>query len=201
MRTLAIIGVLLIVFGIVALTFQSITYFTTDRVVDFGPLKIDAERPHTIVFHPVAGAVAVIAGLVLVLAGGMRFEHLGRPQRLHPTGRLVGVPRAALRQRGLSEGANRRDLAGRRLKLGAVAPPAAAAALGISHPSRGGLGDDTKADLAILHECDHYRELTVLLSEAARAVDGVDDPQPVAGGGGGLERRRVFLGAEGIAGE
>ena len=70
MRTLAIIGVLLIVFGIVALAFQSITYFTAERVVDAGPLKIDVQRPHTIVFHPVAGAVAVVAGLVLVVAGG-----------------------------------------------------------------------------------------------------------------------------------
>ncbi len=57
MRTLAMIGVLLIVLGIVALGFQSITYFTTERAVDIGPLQIDVQRPHTIVFHPVAGAV------------------------------------------------------------------------------------------------------------------------------------------------
>ena len=69
MRALAMIGVLLIVFGIVALGFQSITYFTVDRVVDAGPLQIDVQRPHTIVFHPVAGAVAVVAGLILVILG------------------------------------------------------------------------------------------------------------------------------------
>ena len=40
-----------------------------DRVVDAGPLQIDVQRPHTIVFHPVAGAVAVAAGLVLVIVG------------------------------------------------------------------------------------------------------------------------------------
>ena len=67
MRLLAIIGVLLIVFGIVALGVQSITYLTTERVVDAGPLHIDVQRPHTIVFHPVAGAFAVVAGLVLVV--------------------------------------------------------------------------------------------------------------------------------------
>ena len=69
MRWLAIVGVLLIVFGIVALGVQSITYFTTDRVVDAGPLHIDVQRPHTIAFHPVAGAFAVTAGLVLVVLG------------------------------------------------------------------------------------------------------------------------------------
>jgi hypothetical protein len=69
MRVLVIIGVLVIVFGIAALGFQSITYFTVDRVVDAGPLQIDVQRPHTIVFHPVAGAAAVVAGLVLVMLG------------------------------------------------------------------------------------------------------------------------------------
>ena len=41
MRAQAMIGVLLIVFGIIALGFQGVTYFTTDRVVDVGPLQID----------------------------------------------------------------------------------------------------------------------------------------------------------------
>src|SRR5437660_1509550 len=72
MRILAMIGVLLIVFGVIALGFQSITYFTTERAVDIGPLQIDVQRPHTIVFHPVAGAAAVLAGLVRVMVGVKR---------------------------------------------------------------------------------------------------------------------------------
>ena len=70
MRLLAIIGVLLILFGIVALGFQGITFFTTERVVEAGPFHIDVQRPHTIVFHPFAGIAAVIAGVVLVVVGG-----------------------------------------------------------------------------------------------------------------------------------
>jgi hypothetical protein len=69
MRLLAIVGVVLIVFGIVVLGFQTITYFTVERVVDAGPFHIDVQRPHTIVFNPVIGAVAVVAGLVLVITG------------------------------------------------------------------------------------------------------------------------------------
>ncbi len=69
MRILAVIGVLLILVGIVALGSQSITYFTMDRVVDAGPLQIDVQRPHTIVFKPVASAVAIGAGLILVIVG------------------------------------------------------------------------------------------------------------------------------------
>jgi hypothetical protein len=64
-----VIGVLLILFGIVALTVQGFTFFTTDRVVDAGPFAIDVHKPHTIVFHPVVGLAALAGGVVLVLAG------------------------------------------------------------------------------------------------------------------------------------
>lgn len=69
MRFIAIIGVLLIIFGVVALGFQSMTFFTHERVVDAGPFKLDVEKPHTIVFHPVAGIAALAAGLALVVLG------------------------------------------------------------------------------------------------------------------------------------
>jgi hypothetical protein len=69
MRALVVIGVLLILFGVVALAFQGFTFFTTDRVVDAGPFKVDVQRPHTIVFHPVVGLAALAGGAVLVIAG------------------------------------------------------------------------------------------------------------------------------------
>jgi uncharacterized membrane protein HdeD (DUF308 family) len=69
MRTLMIIGVLLIVFGIAALVFQGFTYYTTDRVVDAGPFKVDVQKPHTIILHPIVGIAAVVAGIVMVVAG------------------------------------------------------------------------------------------------------------------------------------
>jgi hypothetical protein len=72
MRILAVIGVLLILFGIVVLGFQGVTYFTQERVVDAGPVKIDVQKPHTIVFNPVAGIAALAAGLVLVVVGSRR---------------------------------------------------------------------------------------------------------------------------------
>ena len=69
MRALVVIGVLLILFGVVALAFQGFTFFTTERVVDAGPFKVDVQRPHTIVFHPVVGLAALAGGAVLVIAG------------------------------------------------------------------------------------------------------------------------------------
>lgn len=72
MRALVFIGVLLLIVGVVALGFQGITYFTHERVVDAGPLKVDVQKPHTIIFNPIAGIAALGAGLVLVLIGSSR---------------------------------------------------------------------------------------------------------------------------------
>ncbi len=69
MRPLVVIGCVLVALGIVALAVPSFTFFTTERVADVGFFKIDISRPHTIVFNPIVGGVALAAGVVLVLVG------------------------------------------------------------------------------------------------------------------------------------
>ena len=43
MKPITIVGIILIALGVIALGYQGITYTTKERVVDIGPLKIDAE--------------------------------------------------------------------------------------------------------------------------------------------------------------
>ncbi len=69
MRPLAVVGVLLIVLGVVALAVPSITFFTQERVVDTGFFHIDWQKPHTIFLNPMVGIVALVAGVVLLIAG------------------------------------------------------------------------------------------------------------------------------------
>jgi hypothetical protein len=38
-------------------------------VADVGFFKIDVSRPHTIVFHPIVGGIALAAGIVLAMVG------------------------------------------------------------------------------------------------------------------------------------
>lgn len=64
-----IFGILLVAFGILALAVPSITFFTTERAVDAGFFKIDYQKPHTIVLNPIAGVVAVLAGVAILFAG------------------------------------------------------------------------------------------------------------------------------------
>ena len=55
-----------------ALAYQGLTYTTRERVVDIGPLKVDADRERTIPLPPVVGGAAVAAGVVLLIVGSRK---------------------------------------------------------------------------------------------------------------------------------
>jgi hypothetical protein len=69
MRPIAVVGVLLIVLGLVALVYQSITYTSRETVIDIGPLHATADRQKTLPLPPVLGIAAVAGGVVLLFAG------------------------------------------------------------------------------------------------------------------------------------
>ncbi|MEX2147437.1 MAG: DUF308 domain-containing protein [Candidatus Rokuibacteriota bacterium] len=72
MKPLAIVGILLIVLGVFALAYEGITYTRTERVVDLGPLKVDARREKTIPLPPVLGALSLVGGVALLIASRRR---------------------------------------------------------------------------------------------------------------------------------
>ena len=68
MRPYAAVGLILVVLGILALSVHSVTYFTTEQVA--GPLGFfawDVSRPHTIFINPLAGIVAAVIGVMLMM--------------------------------------------------------------------------------------------------------------------------------------
>jgi uncharacterized membrane protein HdeD (DUF308 family) len=67
-----ILGVILIVLGVVALAYQGITYTTSEKVVDLGPLKVEAQRERTLPLPPLVGAAAVIGGVILIAVSSRR---------------------------------------------------------------------------------------------------------------------------------
>ena len=69
MRPLVLIGLVLVVLGIVGLLVPSFTYLTTERVADVGFFKLDVSRPHTLIFNPIVGVIAIAAGILLVILG------------------------------------------------------------------------------------------------------------------------------------
>jgi hypothetical protein len=72
MRQIAIVGVVLILLGVVALVYQGITYTSHETVIDIGPLHATADREKTLPLPPLLGIVAVAGGVALLIAGARK---------------------------------------------------------------------------------------------------------------------------------
>ena len=69
MKTASLLGLALIVLGIVALAYQGITYTTHKKVLDIGPIQATKEEHNTIPLPPIVGGLALVGGIVLLVAG------------------------------------------------------------------------------------------------------------------------------------
>jgi hypothetical protein len=67
-----IVGIILVVLGIVALTWGGISWTREKTVVDLGPVEATAEERETIPLPPVLGGVALIAGIALLVIPARR---------------------------------------------------------------------------------------------------------------------------------
>jgi drug/metabolite transporter (DMT)-like permease len=63
------LGIILIVVGLIGLAWGGFTYTTREKIVDVGPIHASRDKDHTIPLPPMAGALALIGGVVLVVAG------------------------------------------------------------------------------------------------------------------------------------
>ena len=67
-----LIGIALIALGLIALVYQGITYTTSEKVVDLGPVKITAQKEKTIPLPPILGGLALAGGIVLVVVASRK---------------------------------------------------------------------------------------------------------------------------------
>ena len=67
-----LIGIALIALGLIALVYQGITYTTSEKVVDLGPLKVTAQKEKTIPLPPILGGLALAGGIVLVVVASRK---------------------------------------------------------------------------------------------------------------------------------
>jgi hypothetical protein len=67
MRLAPLLGILLIIFGVVSLVYEGITYTTHKQVAQVGPFQATKEVHKTIALPPVVGGVALAGGIVLLL--------------------------------------------------------------------------------------------------------------------------------------
>jgi hypothetical protein len=63
------LGVILIALGLVGLIWGGFTYTTRKQVVDIGPIHASRDQKHDVLLPPIVGAVVLIGGVVLLVAG------------------------------------------------------------------------------------------------------------------------------------
>ena len=72
MKPASLVGALLVVFGLLALVYQGFTYTKRETVVDIGPVHATADRKKTVPLPPLVGGLALVGGVVLLVAGARR---------------------------------------------------------------------------------------------------------------------------------
>ena len=69
MKQIMIIGIALIAIGVADLAYHGITYTSSEKIIDIGPLQVTHETRKTIPLSPILGGVALAGGIALVIIG------------------------------------------------------------------------------------------------------------------------------------
>jgi ABC-type phosphate transport system permease subunit len=69
MKPLVIIGIIFVLLGIVALSYESITYTKEEKIAEIGPFTATAEREKSIPLPPLLGGLALAAGAIIIAVG------------------------------------------------------------------------------------------------------------------------------------
>lgn len=65
-------GIILVLFGLIALIYGGFTYTKRDKVLDVGPIEASVDKKERVPLPPVVGGVALAAGIILLVAGRRR---------------------------------------------------------------------------------------------------------------------------------
>jgi len=72
MKPAMMIGILLVVLGGLALAYQGFNYTRREKVIDVGPIHATAERQEHVSVPPLLGGLALVGGILLVVAGARK---------------------------------------------------------------------------------------------------------------------------------
>ena len=72
MNTITVIGVILVVIGAVGLIWGGIDYTSNRNAINMGGMHLEVNETRHIPLSPIAGAVALAAGVILIVVGRKR---------------------------------------------------------------------------------------------------------------------------------
>ena len=72
MAAVKILGTILVVLGLIGVVWGGFTYTTRDKIIDIGPIHATRDKTHHLPVPPIAGAIALVGGVTLLLLSGKR---------------------------------------------------------------------------------------------------------------------------------
>jgi len=69
MKPIVLVGIALILFGIVGLSYNQVSYTSKEKILDIGPIQATAEKEKSIPLPPLLGGLVLVAGIGLVAVG------------------------------------------------------------------------------------------------------------------------------------
>jgi hypothetical protein len=69
MKPISWVGILLIVFGVLALAYQGINYTRQKKVLDVGSVHVTTQTHEQVPLPPIVGGLALVGGVALLFVG------------------------------------------------------------------------------------------------------------------------------------
>ena len=69
MKSITLIGIVLIVLGVLIFAYKGITYTKQEKIAEIGPIEATKETHKTIPLPPILGGLAIAGGIGLVITG------------------------------------------------------------------------------------------------------------------------------------
>ena len=69
MKSITMLGILLVVLGVLALVYQGFSYTRQEKVVDIGPIHATADKHERVPLPPIVGGLALASGVILLIMG------------------------------------------------------------------------------------------------------------------------------------
>jgi hypothetical protein len=55
------------IIGVLMIVYTGFNYVTTEKVVDLGPIEINAEKNHPVQWSPIVGVLLIVGGIAVVM--------------------------------------------------------------------------------------------------------------------------------------
>ncbi|MGB7620728.1 MAG: DUF3185 domain-containing protein [Terriglobia bacterium] len=72
MKSITLIGILLVILGVLALAYQGFNYTHQEKVLDVGPIHATVEKHDRVSLPPILGGLVLVGGVALLVAGARK---------------------------------------------------------------------------------------------------------------------------------